>query len=148
MKKFLLLMVIIIVVFSSLLVLRRTVVHKFVVANWPNRADELIAWVDKKSLSGDLYKPKDEFGSYLFVGNYDVDVDFDWHRYGFNDGVAARVVLDENHKPKSVVFVDGSLCGIVIALHAKSGVEAAFGKMPLDLHVSSPRVATFCVERD
>lgn len=148
MKKVIAVLVVIVAAIVLFVMLRGTLVHKLIVVNRSARIAELVAWVDKKAMSGDLMKEKDGLGSFFFVGNHDVDIDFERDRYGLRDGAVARVVLDETRKPLSVVFIDGTYCGIAIALRAGKSTEEAFGNMPSDLRLSSPRVGTFCVERD
>lgn len=148
MKKIIVVLVFIIAAIFFFLILRGTLIHKLIVVNRPARIAELVAWVDKKAISGDLMKEKDGLGSFFFVGNHDVYIDFERARYGLEEGAVARVVVDETHKPLSVVFIDGTYCGIAIALHAGKSPEEAFGNMPSDLRLISSRVGTFCVERD
>ncbi len=148
MKKVIAVLVVIAVSIFLFVMLRGTLVHKLIVVNRSDRIAELVAWVDKKARSGDLMKEKEGLGSFFFVGNYDVDIDFARGRYGLGEGAVARVVVDEARKPLSVVFIDGTYCGIAIALHAGKSSEEAFGNMPSDLRLSSSRVGTFCVERD
>lgn len=128
--------------------LKGSFLHKEIVVACPSRIGELVEWVDKKSRSGQLRIAKDDFGSYVFVGNYDVDIDFDRDRYGLKSGATARVVLDKDGVEKSVVFLDNSYCGIAVAIREGKDVEGTFGNMPTPFRRKSPRVGTFCVERD
>ena len=98
--------------------------------------------------SGAINTPKDEIGSFLYVGSYDIGIDFERARYGLDESAAARVVLDEGRSPVSVVFIDNSHCAIVVALAGKEDASDRFGQIPAELNVVSPRIATFCVERD
>ncbi len=148
MKKTLIVVAIIVTAIAVSVMLRGTLTNKLIVANWPSRIDELVDWVDSKSLSGGLKKAKNDLGSYSFVGDYDIDIDFDRSRYGLRRGAAARVVADDNHKPLSVVFIDSSHCGIAIALRVGKNSKETFGNMPSDLRLSSSRVGTFCIKRD
>lgn len=122
--------------------------RKSLYARWVSRSTELEAWVDRVAESGAINTPKDEIGSFLYVGSYDIGIDFERARYGLDESAAARVVLDEGRSPVSVVFIDNSRCAIVVALAGKEGASDRFGRIPAELNVVSPRIATFCVERD
>lgn len=148
MRKIISALCLIIVTILLLAMLRGTMAHKLLVVSMPSRSAELVAWVDRKAISGDLMNEKDGLGSFFFVGNHDVDIDFERARYGLGEGAVARVVVDAARKPLSVVVIDGTYCGIAIALCAGKSTEQAFGNIPSDLRLSSPRVGTFCVERD
>jgi hypothetical protein len=148
MKKTLIPAVVIVSAIVLLALLRGTVVHKKLISHWPGRINELVAWVDRKSLSGGLKEHRSGFGSYVFIGSYDIDIDFDPGRYGLREGAAARVEVDESNQPMAVVFFDASYCGIAIATRAAASPKQAFIHLPSDIRITSSRVGTFCIKRD
>lgn len=122
--------------------------RKSLYARWESRSNELERWVDRKVQSGAINTPNGEIGSFLYVGGYDIDIDFDPARYGLDGSAAARVVLDRGRSHVSVVFMDNSGCAIAVAVAQNDDIARRFGHMASDLSVISPRIATFCVERD
>lgn len=117
-------------------------------ANDQKKIAALIDWVDKKSAEGYFLDTKRYPRGRIDLGERSLPYDFDPADYGFRKELEVRLDMDEKKNVGFVVFIDGSLNALIIALKPQGPEWSTFG-IPADvIKIHSPRVGCLCTDRD
>lgn len=113
-----------------------------------SKRDQLTAWLDGKSGSYLSANVVSTYPRFIFIGDHEIPIDFDRKKYGLSADAIARVAVDDEGHPMSVIFIDRSLCGIAVAIRPGKTEKDTFGNVPSGIEMAGPRIGIFCIERD
>jgi hypothetical protein len=122
---------------------------KDMVFNNSSKRQALVNWVDTKSVSGFSEKTPKNPLVFNFYGDYETDIDFEKSNFALSDEAVARIALDENGSPESILLIDESYCGYII--HSKHTSEKNKNNKlawpSSGIRMTADRMIYFCLKR-